>query len=61
MLKGDVVCKRSGILACTATLLATCLAGEAHAVELPKLGGKTVSLDISNTTELLYNFNNRKR
>jgi hypothetical protein len=43
-----------------AALVAGLTASEAaHAVDLPKLGGKPLTLDISNTTELLYHFDNR--
>lgn len=48
----------SGVaLAASAAMLS--MSPTVNAVELPKVGGKPLTLDISNTTELLYHFDNR--
>ena len=46
--------------ACGLTLLwCSVVAGEALAVDIPDVGGETLTLDISNTSEIAYHFDNR--
>lgn len=60
MVQGRVVELRLLRLGCIAGLVASAaLARQAQAVDIPEVGGETLSIDISNTTELNYHFDNR--
>lgn len=47
-------CVATGVLA-----TASMLAGDALAVDIPDVGGETLTLDINNTSEVAYHFDNR--
>lgn len=46
-------------LSWSAAALATSLAADASAVDVPNVGGETLTIDVSNTSELGYHFDNR--